>query len=248
MGTTGVTAIVTADWHLDAVTAGAERYDEILTAAHAIVDRAIHLADTRDVVFIFAGDLCDPDPPRCWRAAAAAVEIAMRLESYNIPSVWITGNHDVLEDGHGSHTLMPLKALQRYDGFRTIVVDEPKTVEVTCGVHPIQVMCFPYVARSLSYDPAALLRGITPRIPRHLIVSHLMLEGIGPGSEVKDFARGRDVFLPVDDLRKKFGDIPIVNGHYHTGQLYRGIHIPGSIARLTFGEATNSPRFLEIDL
>lgn len=247
MGTTGVTAIVTADWHLDAVTAGAERYDEILTAAHAIVDRAIHLADTRDVVFIFAGDLCDPDPPRCWRAASAAVEIAMRLESYNIPSVWITGNHDVLEDGHGSHTLMPLKALQRYDGFRSVVVDVPAIQGVTCGARGIRLLCFPYCARSLSYDPRDLLRD--PNVPTpHLIVSHLMLEGIGPGSEVKDFARGRDVFLPVDDLRTKFGDVPIVNGHYHTGQLYRGIHIPGSIARLTFGEATNSPRFLEIDL
>lgn len=78
-----------------------------------------------------------------------------------------------------------------------------------------------------------------------LIVGHLMIEGIAVGSETRDMPRGRDVFLPIDSLRDHFPDAKIVNGHYHDGQMYKGVHIPGALARFTVGEAQNTPRFLE---
>jgi len=241
----GIRAIVSSDWHADAVTAGEERYGDVANAARMIAAYAIssnRLASRS--LFVFAGDLSNPDPPRCWRASKLATQIARLLDAAGVPSIWLTGNHDVLEDGYGSHTLMPLDAGGVSSWTR--VVAEPTTL------HPYDgccVLCFPYVPRSHGYDPEAVVRDWPAIVaPPALIVGHLMIEGISVGSETKDFARGRDVFLPIDALAKKWPGVPIVNGHYHAGQLYRGVHIPGSLARLTLGEAHNSPRFLEIDL
>jgi hypothetical protein len=248
MANIGVRAIVSSDWHADAVTAGEERFDEIEETADSIATYAIRSdrPESRSL-FVFAGDLTDPDPPRCWRAARLAVQIAHRLSRANIPSIWITGNHDVLEDGHGSHSLMPIDAGP--GGSTARVVSKPTMVQLFDareGRDDCQVLCLPYVPRSHNYDPIAFVEG---RILKpHLVVGHLMVEGIEPGSETKDFARGRDIFLPLEVITKRWPGVPIVNGHYHAGRIFRGIHIPGSIARLTVGEVHNSPRYLEIQL
>jgi hypothetical protein len=81
-----------------------------------------------------------------------------------------------------------------------------------------------------------------------IVIGHLMLEGIAPGSETTDMARGRDVFLPVAALRAAFPDCVICNGHYHTAQTYKTVHIPGSLIRLTKGEIGNVPGYLIVDV
>jgi len=222
--------IVTADWHLDAVTASVQRFDEIVLAARQVVEVA--KSDPVRTVFVFAGDLTDPDPPRCWRAVAAAAEIAQHLAYHGVDQVWLTGNHDVLEDGHGSHTLMPLRSIEG-----CIVADEPREYTFSGG----RLMALPYTARSRGYNPVAAVRSAGPV---DLIVGHLMLEGIGPGSETTDFARGRDVFFPVAQAAAT-GAV-LVNGHYHRRQTYQGVEIPGSLARLTRADVANNPGFLEV--
>jgi DNA repair exonuclease SbcCD nuclease subunit len=249
----GVRAIVSSDWHLDAVTAGEERFADVTRAADQVANYAIESdrGDSRSL-FVFAGDLTNPDPPRCWRAVEYAAQLSRRLEYHGIPSIWIAGNHDVLEDGYGSHSLMPIDTRLPQDaGAHGVVVAMPKLVfpfsYSTSRTRGPGILCFPYVPRSHAYVPTDVIARYVDEEPT-LIVGHLMLEGISVGSETNDFARGRDLFLPIEGLRKTWPDVPIVNGHYHEGQLYKSIHIPGSIARLTLGEANNSPRFLEIAL
>lgn len=240
-----VRVILTSDWHADWITSDVERYDEIEAAAWRAAKYAIdsNLQGNGPSVFVFAGDLANPNPPRCWRAARLASQIVRALEAAHVPSIWLTGNHDVLEDGHGSHTLMPIDSK---DSPWTYVADRPMVWEPYPGC---PLMLLPYVPRSLNYDPALYVRQASEgsQIPK-LCVGHLMVEGIGPGSETKDMARGRDVFFPLQTLREKFPNCKLANGHYHTGQIFKGIHIPGSLARLTLQEADNSPRFLEIEL
>jgi len=248
----GIRAIVSSDWHLDAVTAGEERYGDVAQAVRMVAMYAIesNRPESRSL-FVFAGDLTNPDPPRCWRAVQFAVQIARRLEYAGVPSIWLTGNHDVLEDGYGSHSLMPIDgAVGGVYGVRTVVVAEPGIVYPFADGNQmgVPILCFPYVPRSHAYVPKDVVSKWAEAVTPALVVGHLMLEGISVGSETKDFARGRDVFLPIQELRQKWPDVPIVNGHYHAGQLYRGIHIPGAVARLTLGEAHNTPRFLEIEL
>jgi DNA repair exonuclease SbcCD nuclease subunit len=119
---TAFRVIVTSDWHLDKLTLGVSRFADIVDAANEVVDYAVqsNRHESRSV-FVFAGDLCNPDTPRCWAAVRAATRMRAKLIEGCVPSVWLTGNHDVMEDGNGSHTLMALD-----DGHPLVhVVDGP---------------------------------------------------------------------------------------------------------------------------
>ena len=238
--------IVSSDWHADASTLGVDRYPEIESAALSIVQHTIAVDHGEErTVFVFAGDLTNPDNSRCWRAVQLATRVAYGLADHGIPSVWITGNHDIVEDGQGSSTLMPIAN----GNPRITVVDEPMLVEPHSGMG---LVCFPYCARSRNYNPEHEVSLAAIALANHdlhepfAVVSHLMLEGISAGSETKDFPRGRDVFLPIGAIRKQWPTTIMINGHYHAGQIYREVHIPGSLARLTLGEAASSPRYLEV--
>ncbi len=233
-------AIVSSDWHADAVMLGVERYPEIETAVLEVVRYTIG-TDDGNTVFVFGGDLANPDNPRTLRAIRLATRVAYLLSTHDIPSIWITGNHDVMEDGLNSHTLLPLVM----GNSNVIVADSPG---VYCPLAGLKVMCLPYCPRSHPYSPETYIRETSNGVSPQLIVSHLMLDGIAVGSETKDFPRGRDVFLPTHMIAQKFPGSVMINGHYHEGQQYRGVTMPGSLARLTVGEAANTPRFLEIAL
>lgn len=231
--------IVSSDWHLDKLTAGVSRFEEVAAAANAIADYAIQSNEhERRSVFVFLGDLCNPDTSRCWKSVRVATRIATKLLAGCVPSVWMTGNHDVTEDGEGSHSLMPVDV-----GHPAVhVIDYPVGLSPLPG---LGILALPYVPRTHNYKPDVVVNEYKYSVPPKLICGHLMLEGISAGSETKDMPRGRDVFLPIDTLRRKFPDAKIVNGHYHAGQMYKGVHIPGALARFTVGEAENTPRFLE---
>ncbi len=84
--------------------------------------------------------------------------------------------------------------------------------------------------------------------PVEVVLGHLMVEGIGPGSETMDMARGRDVFLPVEEIRKAWPEAVIVNGHYHEAREFNGVHFPGSLARLTRSDIAHQPGYLTVEI
>jgi DNA repair exonuclease SbcCD nuclease subunit len=234
--------LVTGDWHADAVTAGVPREDDIRKALQEIL--AAVRRHSCDVV-LFLGDLCNPDTPRAWRASMLAVEFARELVELRASSIWLTGNHDVIEDGHGSHTLLPLKAYAAE--LDAVVCDEPRIVPIDGG----HVLALPYVARSHGYDPAKEVEAAASMLgagANVVVAGHLMLEGLAPGSEVTDFARGRDVFYPVDECRRLLPEAVMVNGHYHAPGTFRGVEMPGTLARLTRGEIDNPPGYLVVEV
>jgi len=229
--------LITSDWHLDATTAGVERREDL----EAAVDRIACAVKEEDVEgFAFLGDLCDPDSPRAWRAVEVAMRFAHQLEDSSVVQLWLVGNHDVVEDGRCSSTLLPLRGA----GFR--VVDTPQST-VLAGV---PVVALPFTPRSHAYDPAAFVRDRPPLqaagVP--LVISHLCVEGIEPGSESKEFARGREVFLPLEQIAASLPGALVFNGHYHRRQTFREVNVPGSLARLTRGERENSPGFLIVEV
>jgi DNA repair exonuclease SbcCD nuclease subunit len=102
-----VKILATSDWHLDATTAGFDRFDDVSEA----IEEAISVAVAERVdLFVFLGDLCDPDANRAPRCVAKAIDVAQRLRNKMIPSRWLVGNLDVIEDGSGTSTLAPLAA------------------------------------------------------------------------------------------------------------------------------------------
>lgn len=249
--------VVSSDWHLDWSTAGLERFDDIAEAARAVVNAAIDLeAD----LFLFLGDLANPDQRRAWRASAFSIEADRELTRAKVQTLWIAGNHDVIEDGSGTTTLSPLASAGGN------VANLPRLFDVRDWKHQervdhlASVVALPYTARDQSYDPALVLRQVlerldSVRLAKPIIVAgHLMIDGAELGSESTDMARGRDMTFPSLALRElSFPYTLAMNGHYHRRQVITDAHgvriyIPGSLARLTRGEAANVPGYLVVEV
>jgi DNA repair exonuclease SbcCD nuclease subunit len=172
------------------------------------------------------------------------LKIARFLGQNGIPNFWISGNHDVLEDGTGNTTLTPL-AEAKLD--KTVVFEEPGalTVPNRGGVEGGFLFCaLPFVARSRAYDPHAVVKGFGERSRGtdtfHVVLGHLQVEGALLGSETLDMPRGRDVRFPVEAVKllpRRF----CLNGHYHKRQQVGEVFMPGSLERLSFGEEQNQP-------
>ena len=231
-----------SDFHADWVTDGVERFEELERSANEVVDCAI---GEKVELFLFLGDLANPGTSRAHRAVAMASHCARRLTHEGIPSLWISGNHDVAEDGHGTSTVGSLGDLTH---ARAVV--EPRSYPYGSA----WVVVLPFTPRSHQYDPAEYIRKVivdleqlktTPERPI-IIASHLNIEGIGPGSEADEFARGRNVFFPsatVGELMARY-NVLALNGHYHGAQTFGEVVIPGAIGRLTHGEEKNVPGFI----
>jgi len=222
-----------SDVHFDAVTAGVSRFDEIRYACAAVVRAAIE--QHVDMV-CFLGDWCDPDSVCVHGAVRELVDMSLRLAHAGIPSRWLVGNHDVVEDGTGDSVLSVLRSLRMVCGEMVQLRDGPSTEMIA----NVLVMYLPYTSRAFAYDPVEYVQRIrAPTSLLLLVCSHLMIAGIGLGSETHVMARGRDVFLPLDALRDMHPNAVICNGHYHAPQEYRGVHVVGSLVRVRFDEAHN---------
>lgn len=248
--------IVSSDWHDDAVTRGVSRRKEIRDAVWQSVNHAI----ARDAdAYVFAGDLCDPDDgPTVAVASEFAVEVARHLSSHKIPSYWITGNHDTIENGRDT-SLSPLRGL---NDPNIVVAERPMVVGpfapiVGVGVSWVLLPHTAYGAKEHSVDMLPKLLEYTAGFSSVVIVAHLSVSGMQPGEETTEMPRGRELTLPthlIAEHQRRHPEqrIIVINGHYHrqTNHAVDGIvvHVPGSLARLTFGEQDHTPSFLDIEI
>ncbi len=238
--------VTTSDWHGDWSTDGVPRLEHIADAAMASAQYAI---DNKADAYLFLGDLMDPDCGQvAFHVLRFAIDVAMTLHEAGIPSLWLPGNHDVIEDGTGATTLDPLTGLARVTGGRVKVLDACCPVDLA----GVEVWAFPFTASCRAYDPPARARAMAAMDDGKkpiIAAGHLMLDGIHPGSETTDMPRGRDVKLPLEQLRSgKVKPAVILNGHYHQQQCHDGVWIPGSLERLVHGEEKNVPGWLMVEV
>lgn len=237
--------LVTSDWHGDWSTDGVPRLEHVADAAMASAQYAI---DNKADGYLCLGDLMDPDCGQvAFHVLRFAIGVALTLHEAGIPSLWLPGNHDVLEDGTGATTLDPMRMLTRATQGGVQVVDGPCSVFLA----GVAVWAFPYTASCRAYNPVANAQAFALHADKKPIIAagHLMLDGIHPGSETTDMPRGRDVKLPLEALRSgKVKPNVIVNGHYHQQQCHDGVWIPGSLERLTHGEEKNVPGWLMVEV
>ncbi len=225
-----------SDAHLDAVSHGVQRFDEIAGALMQSVDYAI---GKRADCWFFLGDVMDPDSGQVvFRCVEVMINAALKLNSAGIPAVFLVGNHDVGSCGDGTTTLSPLRALTT-DNDGIYVIDEPRVFRPK-GL--FSLCALPFTEPSRTYDPEKVI----PDEGVDVTIGHLNLPGIIVGSEA-EMVRGRDVMFPVEKACAK--SRLVLHGHYHQRQRTpEGIWIPGSLARLTFGEEDNIPSFLDLEL
>jgi DNA repair exonuclease SbcCD nuclease subunit len=234
------------DVHADKRLFGFPRFDEV----EAVMLRSVDVAIERKVdLYEFGGDLADPDSGVCvFRCVRLALECARRLSLAGILSTWLSGNHDVVEDGSGDTTLTPLRALQA-TGDRVVVLERPGWVQLGNG---LQLLALPYTATSHTYNPEAFVRDTwAKRAEGGKVVTtlHLGIEGVQPGEETKEMSRGRDVLYPQALVASKGAQAAAqLAHHYHRRQDFRGIHVVGAPARFAFGERENEPSFTILEV
>lgn len=227
--------VLVSDLHGDTATAGFPRYGDVDRALHEAVDYAI---ENKADFFIFGGDLITNDPKLelMLRCITMAQTVAGRLNEAGIKSYWIPGNHDCFESSYGTTAVDPIQS------DVAVVVKEPSIID--------GILFLPFTPHSHDYSPEAACETLALECDTSevkLVVGHLNIEGIMPGSEVEDFPRGRNVYLPVDTIKRLFPNAIITNGHIHARQVFNGVHIIGSLVNLTRGELSNEPGFLVID-
>lgn len=230
--------LCTSDWHLDASTAGLPREHDLEGALLWVADLAVELQV--DLV-LFMGDLSDPDPNRAPRAAAMAIDFAVKLSKQGIASRWLVGNHDVIDDGSCTSTLQPLAAL----GDPLVKLWSTPQVETIDGV---SFLVLPYTPRAQHYDATDVLQRMVRQVEGFPVVcGHLTVPAAAMGGESVELAKGRSMLFP--QLPAGFRAL-CLNGHYHRLQQVGSdlVTIPGSLERLTFSETDNEPGVLFFDL
>lgn len=260
-----------ADAHIDIASHG--RHDAVsglplrvldfLKSLDHIVDTAI--AEKVDLV-IFAGDaykdrLPSPTYQREWGKRI------MRLSAAQIPTILLTGNHDVSPASGRAHTLQEFDTLE-VPFVR--VINKPEFLgPADLWNLPLQLIALPWIFRSglmasqqeegISAETANeeiekrigdvvhnWMDNLDPTLPT-IMTAHASIQGALYGNE-RTVMLGKDLVLPgslVKDPRLDYTAL----GHIHKFQdLNPGVHppviYPGSIERVDFGEAADDKFFV----
>ena len=256
--------LLTADWHIDAVTAGKPRLPEFDSYLESMIE-----AGPYDLV-CFLGDAFDPGQRLGAVYTSTIIDAALRLDgSTTTRQIWIAGNHDVIETDRLATTLSPLDAMSVTMGDRLIVAQHPMFIDLvdrfgfgeesTSG--HFGVLALPYVSGAYSrtdryqeqldfaFEHARHWRSMNRRLA---VIHHLTVPGARMGSESREMARGRDHLTPENEIAELRPHL-LASGHYHAAQVVKlaGTQnvIPGSPHRFTFGERADGQKgFTVIEL
>lgn len=250
--------LVTSDWHEDAFTAGVPRLDELV----GYVDHLVGVCRQEKVDLVLnLGDVFDPGNPRECLYQTRLIEMASALtRASRLGSLWLTGNHDVLDCYPPLSTLSPLAALSKawrlkvWPGEQELeVVDMPRLVEMP----HVNLLCLPYVSRAAetsgAYQKALseALEAARGKPDPLLVLSHLSLPNMHPGSEA-EMLRGREMPFPLEQVLELRPAV-VLQGHYHARQSMKlkglQVEVVGAPARYTFGERDDGERgFLLVEV
>lgn len=250
---------------LDPHTGLPTRLTDFLRSLDTIVDAAIN--EKADLV-IFSGDAYKTRSPSPTHQREFASRIR-RLSQAGLPTVLVTGNHDVNSAVGRASTLEIFRALEVENVY---VSDRPMILYIETRSGPVQIITLPWVMRNalLSKDEyknqsleemtalleqkvemilgneSLLLAGLEPDIP-HILVSHGTVQGASYSSE-QNVMFGNDIVLPLSLLKAPHWDY-VAMGHLHRHQeiepgRFPPIVYPGSIERVDFGEEREDKGFI----
>ena len=260
-----------ADAHIDIANYGAHdprtglplRVMDFLKSLDTIVDTAIE--EKVDLV-IFAGDAYKDRSPAPTFQREWGKRI-MRLSRAKIPTILLTGNHDIAPSQQRAH------AIQEFDTLEVPYVHlvykptllGPNEID---GL-PVQVLAIPWITRSgvaslLENIPAdekdpnklienaisdliqTAIQALDPELPT-ILAAHASIIGAVFGNE-QTIKLGRDVSLPPGLVRNPHFDY-VALGHIHRFQdvnlgAQPPVVYPGSIERVDFGEVREDKGFV----
>lgn len=231
--------LATGDWHLDHVTRGVSRFAEL---ERAVNETVVAAWEQKVDVYCFIGDLMDPDVGAVnYRALDVALGAMCELNRARIPSIWVAGNHDVVETAELTTTLTPLRKVAEHL-TNVFVAELPAIIEMQM----VNFTILPFTPSTYAYVPEEFVRAKMPE--GSIVLSHLNVPGVIPGEETTEMPRGREVVYPMDAVLAR-KPRSMIQGHFHRRQVTKeGMQIPGSLGVLSFGEEGNTPGFLILDV
>lgn len=248
---------------LDPATGLNTRVQDFLRALDAVVERAI--TEHLDAV-LFAGDAYKTKDPNVTYQREFARRLA-RLIHAGIPTVLLTGNHDI------PNALGRATSLDIYDALalnQVKVITRPESFTLPTKSGPLQIVALPWLHRNrfldgddvreksadeIEQDLANTVEGwleeqaaaLDPTIPAVALV-HASVQGARFGSE-RNLLLGRDLVLTPSSLdRPEFAYIAL--GHIHRYQrmpTLRPMFYAGSLERIDFGEEGEEKGFLLVE-
>jgi exonuclease SbcD len=260
-----------ADAHIDMTNFGShdpetglpERVMDFLRSLDTIIQTAI---DEKVDLVIFAGDAYKDRSPaptfqREWGRRL------MRLSKAGIPTILLTGNHDISPSQRKAHAMQEFETLAPdhisvVSNLRLLTPDDLEGLQ-------IQVLAIPWITRAGvmqsinegetdEEDPLRIIENrvtewinfalaeTDPEIPI-ILTAHASVAGAKLGNE-QEIKIGRDVILPLGLVCNPHFDY-VALGHIHRHQdLNLGFHppvvYPGSIERVDFGEVNEEKGFV----
>jgi len=238
-----------SDVHADATTNGVRRFDEVQRHVHDALSAAI---EQKVDVFVFAGDLCDPESgPVVVKCVELMATVAVRLEHAGIQSIFVAGNHDVIDNGEGWTTLDPLMALTGHSFVHLATRCQVPGFSIV----GVEFACLPFTSVSTAYDAKLAASDMHMGSGPLVVISHLNVRGVVPGEESMEMPRGREIWLPDEELAAvaKVRPTLILQGHYHRRQTHRtpsglDVHVIGSAAIFSHGEERHEPGYLIVEV
>lgn len=264
-----------ADAHIDIATHG--RHDpetnlpvramDFLKSLDTIVDAAV--SENVDLV-LFAGDAYKSRAPAPTYQREWARRI-MRLSKAGIPTLLLTGNHDVSPTYGRAHALEPFST---FEAPCVRVIDRPCLLGSSdLGGIPVQVIAVPWISRSgmIAYlglqetDQQKLYDALEAKVTEMILawleqadrsvptvlLAHAAVQGARLGSE-RSITLGQEMILPASLVKEPRFDY-VALGHIHQSQdLNEGAHppaiYPGSIESVDWGEAADDKRFVVAEI
>ncbi|MGI8912898.1 MAG: metallophosphoesterase family protein [Chloroflexota bacterium] len=249
---------------LDPSTGLNTRVQDFLSALDAVVDRAI--GEEVDAV-LFAGDAYKTKDPNVTYQREFARRLA-RLIGAGIPTVLLTGNHDI-PNAMGRATSLDIYDALALDQVK--VITKPESFVLSTKSGPLQIVGLPWLHRNrflegedvreksaeeIEHDLASTVEewlakqaaALDPSIPAVALI-HASVQGARFGSE-RNLLLGRDLVLTPSSLdRPEFAYVAL--GHIHRYQrlsTQRPIFYAGSLERIDFGEESEEKGFLLVEV
>ena len=249
---------------LDPATGLNTRVLDFLRALDAVVDRAI--AEQVDAV-LFAGDAYKTKDPNVTYQREFARRLS-RLIHAGIPTVLLTGNHDI-PNAMGRATSLDIYDALALEQVR--VITSPSRFVLPTRSGPLQIVGLPWLHRNrflqgdeVRVQSAAEIeqrlastveewlaeeaKQLDPAIPAVALV-HASVQGARFGSE-RNLLIGRDIVLTPSSLdRPEFAYVAL--GHIHRFQrlgALRPVVYAGSLERIDFGEEDEEKGFLLVEV
>lgn len=192
-----------------------------LDSAREQVERSVSVAlDSGVGLYVFAGGLASKNSPLVHHASALAVDVARRLKSKGIPSLWLAGAADRVPDGQNGTTLGALDA----SGFGQVIT-EPTLLHADGPDNPPevpQVVALPYGP----YNPARWLQQTACKMKATKRARALVIGALPVGVNTA----APDVTFPARECQKWFPQVTMFAGHHAEAEERQGVTLLGSLA------------------